>query len=83
MAEQVTVAYLDDVELRAGRKVAADHRKVRFSLDGRSYEIDLSMANFARLLAVYEPLLKVARRRGKQGRPTVRGTEPGSTEWLS
>lgn len=58
MAQKVTVALIDDVD---GKK--ADET-VRFGLDGKHYEIDLSSRNAQRLRDALGDYLTVARRAG-------------------
>lgn len=73
MAQQVTVLLVDDLD--GGE---ADET-VRFSLDGSSYEIDLSEKNAARLRSTLLPFMESGRR-SKTGKPraVVRGV--GSRE---
>ena len=58
MATQTTVRLVDDLD--GGR---ADE-KVEFALDGRSYEIDLSSVNSAKLRDALAPYVSTARRLG-------------------
>jgi hypothetical protein len=58
VAKQTTVTMVDDLD--GGE---ADEQ-VEFSVDGRSYEIDLSAANSARLREVLAPYVAAARRTG-------------------
>jgi hypothetical protein len=58
MAKQTTVTLIDDLD---GSE--ADEQ-VEFAVDGRSYEIDLSKANSARLRDVLAPFVSAARRTG-------------------
>ncbi len=58
MAKTVIVKLTDDID--GGD---ADET-VTFALDGRSYEIDLSSENAARLRAAFEPFIAKARQRG-------------------
>ena len=62
MAKQTTVTLVDDLD---GSK--ADEQ-VEFAVDGRSYEIDLSAANSARLREVLAPYISAARRTGGRRR---------------
>ena len=56
MAKQTTVTLVDDLD---GSE--ADEQ-VEFAVDGKSYEIDLSAANSARLRDALAPFLSAARR---------------------
>ena len=56
MAKQTTVTLVDDLD---GSE--ADEQ-VEFAMDGRSYEIDLSAANSARLREALAPFISAARR---------------------
>ncbi|MDT7618584.1 MAG: hypothetical protein QOG20_3576 [Pseudonocardiales bacterium] len=67
MAKQTTVTLVDDLD---GSE--ADEQ-IEFAVDGRSYEIDLSAANGARLRDALSPFVSAARRTG--GR---RGSSSGS-----
>lgn len=58
MAKQTTVTLIDDLD---GSE--ADEQ-VEFAVDGRSYEIDLSSANSARLRDALAPFVSAARRTG-------------------
>lgn len=70
MAQQATVYYLDDVEYDAGREVPADHKGVRFGIDGTHYEIDLSDPNYQKLAEILRPCIR-AGRRSKGARTTA------------
>lgn len=59
MAKQETVTLVDDLD---GTEAA---EQIEFTVDGRSYEIDLSAANGARLREVLAPYISVARRTGR------------------
>lgn len=63
MAQQTTVTLVDDLD---GSK--AD-KTVRFGLDHKDYEIDLSGVNAERLYKELEPFLKAARRAGMAAGP--------------
>ena len=65
MARQTTVSFVDDLD---GSKASGT---VEFALDGRSYEIDLSDQNAARLRGALEPFVDAARKAG--GRSSGRG----------
>lgn len=58
MARRITFEYFDDLD---GTRIDAGNT-VTFGLDGRTYEIDLSEANRARLRDALEPFLSGARR---------------------
>lgn len=59
MAEMVTRHRVDDLERRQGNEVAADEQMV-FSIDSRSYVIDLSAVNAKLLREVLEPYVEAA-----------------------
>ncbi|MGP4029717.1 histone-like nucleoid-structuring protein Lsr2 [Actinomadura sp. 3N407] len=63
MARQVLITKIDDIDgTPAGESV-------RFGLDGRSYEIDLSEANKDTLRGIYAPYIAKARKVGaRRGR---------------
>lgn len=63
MARQTLVTMFDDID---GTKAA---ETVTFSIDGRTYEIDLSHKNAAKLRKALEPFTARARRAGSN-RPT-------------
>jgi len=58
MAKQTTITLVDDLD-----GTDADEQ-VEFSVDGRSYEIDLSSANVERLRSVLAPFVSAGRRTG-------------------
>jgi hypothetical protein len=62
MAKQTTVTLVDDID-----GTEADEQ-IEFTMDGRSYEIDLSSANSARLRGALEPFISHARRTGGRRR---------------
>jgi hypothetical protein len=65
MARQTTITLVDDLD-----GVEADEQ-VEFSVDGRSYEIDLSAVNAGRLRDALAPFISVARRTGaRRAAPT-------------
>jgi hypothetical protein len=68
VAKQTTVVLVDDLD--GGR---ADEQ-VEFGVDGRSYEIDLSAANSAKLREVLAPYVSAARRVGAPRRAAAAGT---------
>ena len=57
MAKQTTVTLVDDLD---GSEAA---EQVEFAVDGRSYEIDLSAENSAKLREALAPYVSAARRR--------------------
>ncbi len=59
MAKQETVTLVDDLD---GTEAA---EQIEFTVDGRSYEIDLSAANGARLREILAPYMSAARRTGR------------------
>jgi len=62
VAKQTTVTLVDDLDgSEAGEQV-------EFAMDGRSYEIDLSAANSARLREALAPFISAARRAGGRRR---------------
>ncbi len=63
MAKQTTVILVDDLD---GGEAT---EQVEFSVDGTSYEIDLSARNSARLREALAPYISAARRRSGR-RPT-------------
>jgi nucleoid-associated protein Lsr2 len=66
MARQTTITLVDDLD--GGE---ADEQ-VEFSVDGRSYEIDLSAVNAGRLREALAPFISVARRTGaRRSAPTA------------
>ena len=65
MARQTTITLVDDLD-----GVEADEQ-VEFSVDGRSYEIDLSAVNAGRLREALAPFISAGRRTGaKRSAPT-------------
>ena len=62
MAKQTTVTLVDDLD-----GSTADEQ-VEFAMDGRSYEIDLSSANSAKLRDALAPFISAARRTGGRRR---------------
>lgn len=68
MAKQTTVILVDDLD---GSEAT---EQVEFGVDGRSYEIDLSAANSAKLREALEPFISAARRAG--GRRSAAPTAP-------
>ena len=79
MAKQTTVTLIDDID---GSE--ADE-SVEFAIDGKSYEIDLSAANSARLRDALAPFVSAARRTGAArrssgGSASSSGTSRQSTD---
>jgi hypothetical protein len=58
VARQTTVMLVDDID---GSEAA---EQVEFAVDGKSYEIDLSAANSAKLREALAPFISAARRAG-------------------
>jgi hypothetical protein len=58
MARQTTVTLVDDLDGSEAEE------QVEFSVDGRSYEIDLSSVNASRLRDALAPFVSAARRTG-------------------
>jgi hypothetical protein len=65
VAKQTTVTLVDDLD---GRE--ADEQ-VEFAVDGKTYEIDLSTANSAKLRDALAPFVSAARRTGARRRSTA------------
>jgi hypothetical protein len=68
MARQTTIMLVDDLD---GSKA---EEQVEFSVDGRSYEIDLSAANAGRLRDALAPFISAARRTGARRAPAPSGS---------
>lgn len=68
MAKQTTVTLVDDLDGSEAEE------QIEFAVDGRSYEIDLSAANVARLRDALSPFVSAARRTG--GRRASGGNAP-------
>lgn len=64
MARQIIHQLIDDLD---GADLGDEGRTVRFGLDGREYEIDLSPAHAAELTAVLAPYLEAGRRAPRRG----------------
>lgn len=71
MAQRVEILLIDDID-----DSPADE-KVRFGLDGVSYEIDLSSANAAKLRDALAPFVAAGRRAG--GRRPRSGNAPAAS----
>jgi hypothetical protein len=65
MAQQILTHYIDDLD-----GTAADG-PVKFGLDGRDYEIDLSDGNAQRLRDALAPYVGAARKGGKAAKSTT------------
>ena len=76
MAQQTTVRYIDDLD---GSEAQGT---VEFGLDGRSYSIDLSEENAAKLRSALAPFVEAARKPGGRGGAAERGQRrsPQQTE---
>ncbi|HWH99552.1 MAG TPA: Lsr2 family protein [Propionibacteriaceae bacterium] len=72
VAQQVIMKYTDDLD---GTEASGS---VQFTLEGRSYEIDLSDENAAKLRDVFAPYVAVARRAGGRGRQAEASPRPRS-----
>ena len=64
MAQRTTVILVDDLD---GSEAT---EQVEFAVDGRSYEIDLSARNSAKLREVLAPYISAARRRSGRRSPS-------------
>ncbi len=53
---------------------------VHFSLDGKSYEIDVNASNAARVRAAFEPFIAKGRASGSTARPRTARTTAGPSE---
>jgi nucleoid-associated protein Lsr2 len=67
MARQTTITLVDDLDGSEAEE------KVEFSVDGRSYEIDLSAANAGKLRDALAPYISAARRAGGRRSATAGG----------
>jgi hypothetical protein len=74
VAKQTTVVLVDDLD---GTEAA---EQVEFAVDGKSYEIDLSAANSAKLREALAPFVSAARRAGgrRSGTPSAAPARPAS-----
>lgn len=68
MAQQVKIILTDDID--GGEATET----VRFGLDGRDFEIDLSEANATKIRKALEPYVDVARKAGKGNKGASNGT---------
>jgi hypothetical protein len=69
MAQQTTVRFIDDLD---GSEASGT---VTFSLDGRSYQIDLSDKNAGKLRKALTPFIDAARKSGGRGRGSRQSAE--------
>src|ERR1700691_4731169 len=75
MAKTVIVKLTDDIDGGDAEET------VHFSLDGKSYEIDVNAANAARVRAAFEPFIAKGRASGgSAGRPRAVRTAAGPRE---
>ena len=73
MAKKTTVVLVDDLDGSQAEE------QVTFAVDGRSYEIDLSAANGARLRDALAPYISAARRAGgRRGSLTATAVRPST-----
>jgi len=70
VAKQTTVILVDDLD---GSEAT---EQVEFAVDGRSYEIDLSAENSAKLREVLEPYISAARGRSRRRTTSVSAAVP-------
>lgn len=61
MAQQISTLLFDDLALKKGKEVPADET-LSFSLEGKSYRIDLTADNAAKFRARFTPYTEVAHR---------------------
>ncbi|WP_344229358.1 Lsr2 family protein [Microbacterium binotii] len=69
MAKQHFTRLIDDLD----GEVLEEGKTIHFSLEGRSYEIDLSEKNAEKLREAFEPFIKAGRAIGSASRTTTRG----------
>jgi hypothetical protein len=74
MAKTVIVKLTDDIDGGDAEET------VHFSLDGKSYEIDVNAANAARGRAAIDPFIAKGRASGGTGRPRTTRTTAGPSE---
>ena len=75
MAKTVIVKLTDDIDGGDAEET------IHFSLDGKSYEIDVNAANAARVRAAFEPFIAKGRASGGgAARPRTGRTTPGPSE---
>ncbi|MER6912206.1 Lsr2 family protein [Streptomyces sp. NPDC000594] len=71
MAKRIVTTLVDDF---TGEEA---HKTIAFSVDGRSYEIDLSETNAVKFREALQPYVEAGRRAGRSGKPKV---VPASSE---
>lgn len=59
--KQVVINALCDLEALRDRKIPAEYEDVKFSFDGKDYEIDLSQVNYEILTRALYPYIQAAR----------------------
>lgn len=69
MAKQHFTRLIDDLD----GEVLEQGKTIHFSLEGRSYEIDLSEKNAEKLREAFAPFIKAGRSIGSAARTTTRG----------
>jgi hypothetical protein len=74
MAKTVIVKLTDDIDGGDAEET------VHFSLDGKSYEIDVNRANAARVSAAIKPFIEKGRLGGSAGRQRAARTNSSSSE---
>jgi hypothetical protein len=74
MAKTVIVKLTDDIDGGDAEET------VHFSLDGKSYEIDVNATNAARVRAAFEPYIAKGRASGSTARPRAARTTAGPSE---
>ena len=78
MAQKTIVKTYDDLD---GSEIDADGKSVTFSLEGTSYEIDLSSKNVEKLRAAFAPYTEKARKvSGRNGRSSGKSAEPAPVD---
>jgi nucleoid-associated protein Lsr2 len=74
MAKTVIVRLTDDIDGGDAEET------IFFSLDGKSYEIDVNSANAAKVRAAFKPYIDMGRASGAGGRVRAPRTNGGSSE---
>jgi hypothetical protein len=69
MAKRQTIQMFDDLD---GQPIDEDGATIRFGLDGRAYEIDLSTENAAKLRETLAPFIERGRSVGARSRTSGR-----------
>ncbi|MET7631833.1 histone-like nucleoid-structuring protein Lsr2 [Streptomyces sp. NPDC005499] len=64
MARIVKVLLTDDLEAANGNKDVEGHEQLRFAIDGRMYDIDLTADNAAQLRSILKPYMDAGRESG-------------------